>query len=168
MPKVHVTILRDAAKRPLLRMRVESQPLALLVDKRHGIGNAGARGPVAVDPVIGIRKTKRYAADHPPVVAELEMAPDQAGLTRQRRLRDRAKTERLRSQQEIADIGSAVDCAINAQRFIGVNDGDVRRAEEIVILKRLLRISRLVAARDAERVVKLEAAFPAALQIDAA
>src|SRR3984893_4661119 len=44
----------------------------------------------------------------------------------------------------------------------------MRRTEEIVVLQRLPGIGRLVAAGDAERVVKLEAAFAAALQIDAA
>src|ERR1700681_3350628 len=44
----------------------------------------------------------------------------------------------------------------------------MRRAEEIEVLQRLLRIGNLVAARNAERVVKLEAAFPATLEIDAA
>src|SRR3979409_2170107 len=95
------------------------------------------------------------------------MAPDQAGMTSKSRLRDGAETQCQRGQQEIADIGTAVDCTIDAQRFVGVNDGNVRRAKEVVVLKRLLRVGRLVAARDAERVVKLETAFPAPLQIDA-
>src|SRR5262249_6709565 len=43
----------------------------------------------------------------------------------------------------------------------------MRRAEEIIILQRLLRVSRLVASGDAQRVVELEAAFAAPLQIDA-
>src|SRR5262245_66689768 len=43
----------------------------------------------------------------------------------------------------------------------------MRRPEEVVVLQRLFRIRRLVAARDTERVVELEAAFAAALQIDA-
>ena len=68
----------------------------LIVNKHRGIRNICAGRPVAVDPVIGIRKAERYPADHPPVVAELEMAPDQAGLTRQRRLRNGAEAKRLR------------------------------------------------------------------------
>ena len=59
------------------------------------------------------------------------------------------------------------DRAIDAQRLVGVNDGDMRCAEEIVILHCLPGIGRPVTARDAERVVELEAAFAAALQIDA-
>src|ERR1019366_6665007 len=97
-----------------------------------------------------------------------EMAPDQTGATCKRRLRDGAETQCLRGQQEIADIGTAVDRTIDPQRFVGMNDGHMGRTEEIVVLKRLPSIGRLVAARDAERVVELKAAFAAALQIDAA
>src|SRR5277367_3239759 len=95
------------------------------------------------------------------------MTPDQAGMARQRRLRDGTEAERLRSQQEIADIGAAIDRTVNAQRFVRVNDGDMRRPEQIVVFQRLLGIGRLVAARDAERVVELEAALAAALQVHA-
>ena len=87
---------------------------------------------------------------HPPIVAEPKMAPDQAGVTGQCRLRDGAETQSLRGQQEIADIGAAIDRAINPERLVGMNDRDMRRAEEIVILQRLPAIGRLVAARDAE------------------
>src|SRR3954463_395257 len=88
-------------------------------------------------------------------------------MARQRRLRDGAEAERLRGKHEIADIGAAIDRAVNAQRLVGMDDGDMRRAEEIVVLQRLFGIGRLVAARDAERVVELKTAFAAALQIDA-
>src|SRR3954466_1825610 len=88
-------------------------------------------------------------------------------MARQRRLRNGAETERLRGQHEIADIGPAIDRAIDPERLVGVNDGDMRRAEEIVILQRLAGIGRLVAAGDAERVVELEAALAAAFEIDA-
>src|ERR1700694_4694486 len=87
-------------------------------------------------------------------------------MARKRRLRNRAETQCLRGQQKIADIGTAVDRAVDAERFVGMNDGNVRRPEEIVILKRLLGIGGLVAARDAERVVELEAAFAAAFKIN--
>src|ERR1700676_2479775 len=149
-------------------MRPESNSLDLPVSERHGIRKARPRRPVAVDFVIVVRKSERYPADHAPVVAKSKMAADQTGLTRQRRLRDAAKTERLRGQHEISDIGPAIDRTINAERFVGVDDGNVRRAEEFVILKRLLGIGGFVAARDAERVVELEATFPAALEVDAA
>src|ERR1700712_4874294 len=85
----------------------------------------------------------------------------------QRRLRDGAETERLRRQHEIADIGPAVDRAVDAERLVGVNDGDMGRADEIVILQRLPGVGGLVAARDAEGVVELEAALAAAFEIDA-
>src|ERR1700704_1183491 len=84
----------------------------------------------------------------------------------QRGLRNSAEAERLGGQHEIADIGAAIDRAVNPERLVGMNDRDMRRAEEIVILKRLFAIGRLVAAHDAKRVVELEAAFAAALQVD--
>src|SRR4051812_19814297 len=89
-------------------------------------------------------------------------------MTRQRRLRNGAEAERLGGQHEIADIGAAIDCAVDSERLIGMNDGDMRRAEEIVVLQRLLRVGRLVAARYAEGVVELETALSAAVEIDAA
>src|SRR6202789_2564908 len=144
-----------------------NRPLVLLLHKRHGVRNAGARGPVAVDLVIPVRKAERNTAHHPPVVAEPKMAPDQAGVTGQSRLRNGAEPQGLRRQQEIADIGAAIDRAVNPERLVGMNDGDMRRAEEIVIFQRLPAIGRLVAARDAKRVVELEAAFATAFLIDA-
>src|SRR6202030_2454556 len=134
----------------------------LLLDKRHGVRNAGARGAVAVDLVIPVREAERNAAHHAPVVAEPKMAPDQAGVARQRGLRNGTEPQGLRGQQEIADIGAAIDRAINPERLVGMNDRDMRRAEEIVILQRLPAIGRLVAADDAEGVVELEAAFATA------
>ncbi len=88
-------------------------------------------------------------------------------MPRQRGLRNRAEAERLRRQHEVADIGAAIDCAVDAERLVGVNDRDMRRAEEIVVLQRLLRIGHLVAPGDAERVVELKTALAAALEIDA-
>src|SRR6202011_4180753 len=76
--------------------------------------------------------------------------------------------QRLRRQHEARDITAAIDRAVDAERLVGVDDGDMRRAEEVEILQRLLRVARLVASGDAERVVKLEAAFAPARQIDAA
>src|ERR1700739_4964372 len=87
---------------------------------------------------------------------------------RQRRLWDGTETQRLCGQQKITDIGPAVDRTVNAERLIGVNDGDVRRPEEIEILERLPSIGRLFAARDAEGIVEREAAFAPALKIHAA
>src|ERR1700748_111967 len=87
---------------------------------------------------------------------------------RQRGLRYGAEAERLGCQHEIVDISAAIDRAVNAERLVGVNDGDMRRTEEIEILQRLLRIGRLVATRNTERVVQLKADFASALQIDAA
>ena len=89
-------------------------------------------------------------------------------MTRQCGLWNGSEAQRLRGQQEIADIGAAVDGTVNAERLVGVNDGDVRRPEEIEVLERLPGIGRSVAARNAERIVELEAAFAAALQIDPA
>src|SRR4030081_469693 len=82
-------------------------------------------------------------------------------------LRNSAGAERLGGQHEIADIGAAIDRAVDSERLVGMNDRDMRRAEEIVVFQRLLTIARLVASDDAERVVQLEAALAAALQIDA-
>src|SRR6267142_27841 len=113
-----------------------------------------------------VRKSERDAADDAAVVAELEVTADQPGMARQRRLRNGAETERLGGQHEIADIGAAIDRAVDSERLVGVDDGDMRRAEEIVVFQRLLAIGRLVAACDTERVVKLKAALAAAFEID--
>ena len=47
--------------------------LTLLVDERHGVGDAGARGPVAVGLVLAVGIAERDAAHHAAVVAEPEM-----------------------------------------------------------------------------------------------
>src|SRR3954467_5711832 len=88
-------------------------------------------------------------------------------MPRQRGLRNGAEAERLRRQHEIADIGAAIDRAVDAERLVGMDDGDMRRAEEVVVLQRLLGVRHLVAARDPERVVELKAALAAAFEIDA-
>src|SRR3982074_3254743 len=67
----------------------------------------------------------------------------------------------------MAADGAAVDRAINPERLVGVDDRDMRRAEEIVVLERLFGIGRLVASDNAYRVVELKAALAAALEIDA-
>src|SRR5258708_12368246 len=87
------------------------------------------------------------------------------GMKRQRRLRHRGHAQRLRGQHEARDIAAAIDRAVDAERLVGVNDGNVRRAEEIEILQRLPGVGRLVAPGDAERVVELKAAFAAPLEI---
>src|SRR3984957_10939407 len=113
-----------------------------------------------------VGEPERNSADHAAVVGELEVAADQAGMARERGLRNRAEAQRLGRQHEIADIGPAIDRAINPERFGAVDNGDMRCAEEVVILQRLPGIGGLVAARDTERIVKLEAALAAALEID--
>src|ERR1700687_2009823 len=113
-----------------------------------------------------IREPERNSADHAAVVTELEVAADQAGMARQRSLRNRTEAKRLGCQREITDICAAIDRAVNPERLGRMDDGDMRRAEEVVILQRLLAIRGLVAARDAKRVVKLEAALAAAIEIN--
>src|SRR6202040_989148 len=56
----------------------------------------------------------------------------------------------------------------DAERLVGMHDGDVRRAEEVEILQRLFGVTHFVAAGDAERIVELEAAFAPPLQMDPA
>ena len=103
-----------------------------------------------------------------PVIAKPEVLTDQFRVKSKRGLRNGAEAERLRGQHEIVDVAAAIDGPVNAKRLIGVNHRHMRRAKEVEILQRLLGIGSLVAARDAERVVELEAAFAPALQIDAA
>src|SRR5262249_39385148 len=92
---------------------------------------------------------------------------DQAGVARERGLRNRAKPERLRGEHEVRDISAAIDRAIDAERLVGVDDGHMRRAEEGVVFERLFCVGELVASDDAERIVELKAAFTATLEIDA-
>src|SRR6202790_4536506 len=95
------------------------------------------------------------------------MLAHHAGVKRQRRLRHRGDAQYLRGQHEARDIAAAIDRAVDAERLVGMNDGDVRRAEEIEIFQGLPGVGRLVASGNAERIVKLKAAFAAALQIQA-
>src|SRR5258707_15801001 len=90
------------------------------------------------------------------------------GMKRHHRLLPRGHAQRLRGQHEARDISAAIDRAVDAERLVGMNDGNVRRAEEIEVFQRLPGVGRLVAPDYAERVVKLKAAFSAALQVDAA
>src|SRR6185312_16881926 len=94
------------------------------------------------------------AAHHAAVVAEIEVAANQSRMARERGLR------------EGADIGAAIDRAVDAERRGGVDDRNMRGAEEVVVFQRLLGVGRFVAAGNPERVVELEAALAATLQID--
>src|SRR5579859_7295814 len=96
----------------------------------------------------------------------MKVAVDQPGMPRERGLRDGAEAKRLCGQHEIGDIGAAIDRAIDAERLGGVNDRDMRCAEEIVVLQRLFRVSGFIASRNAECVVELETALAAALEIN--
>src|SRR3954453_11359208 len=138
-----------------------------LVHEGHGLGHARTRRAVAVDLVGVVRIAERDTADDAAVSRQIEMAADQAGVARERRLRNRAEPERLRCQHEVRDIGAAIDRTVDAEGLVGVDDGHMRRAEEIVVLQRLLGIGRLVSARDAECVVELEAALAPAFEIGA-
>src|SRR6185503_17871249 len=136
--------------------------LCSLIHERHGIGNARPRGAVAVHLVNIVREAEGYAANHLAIVGQLEVPPDQPGMPRQRGLRNRAEAERLSGQHEIADIGTAIDRAVDAERLVRMDNRDMRRAEEVVVLQRLLRVGHLVAACDAERIVELKTALAAA------
>src|SRR5690606_27642843 len=65
-------------------------------------------------------------------------------------------------------IAATIDRAIDAERFIGGDDGDMRRAEEPEVLQHLSGVARPVAARNAKRVVEQEAALAPALETDPA
>src|SRR3954447_15181498 len=138
-----------------------------LVHEGHGLGHARTRRAVAVDLVGMVRIAEGDTADDAAVSRQIEMAADQAGVARERRLRNRAEPERLRGQHEVRDIGAAIDRTVDAERLVGVDDGHMRRAEEIVVLQRLLGIGHLVSARDAERVVELKTALATAIEIGA-
>src|SRR5690242_20537299 len=140
---------------------------SLHIDECDDVGERGARGPVAVDLVRMVGIAEGDAADHAAIIAEIEVTANQARVTRERGLRNGAEAERLRRQHEITDIGAAIDGAIGTERLGRVDDRDMRRAKEIVILQRLLGVGGLVASGYAERVVELEAAFAPPLQIDA-
>lgn len=139
---------------------------SLHVDECDDVCECGARGAVAVDLVRMVGIAERDTADHAAIIAEIEVAADQPGMTRKRCLRNGAEAECLRRQHEIRDVSAAIDRTIGAERLGRVNDRDMRRAEEIVILQRLLGVGCLVTPDYAERVVELETAFAPPLQID--
>src|SRR5689334_17987413 len=107
-----------------------TRSLPLFVDEGDRVCDGGARGPVAVDPVRMVGIAEGNAADHAAIVAEVEVAADQSRVPRQRRLRNRSKSQCLRRQHEIADIGAAIDRTVDAERLGRVNDRHMRRAEE--------------------------------------
>ena len=90
------------------------------------------------------------------------------GMKGERRLRNGRDPQRMGRQHEARDVATAVDRAINAERLVGVDDRDMRSAEEIEILQRLPGVTFLVAAGNADRVIELEAAFAAPFQVDSA
>src|SRR4051812_41768459 len=139
----------------------------LFVYEGDGIGYAGAAGAVTVGLVVAIGKSERDTAHHLSVVAQTKMFANDFGMEGQRGLRHGRNPECLRRQHEAGDIAAAIDRAINPKRLVGVNDRDMRGPEKIEVLQRLFAVGGLVATRDAERVVKLEAAFAPPLKIDA-
>src|ERR1700751_5770956 len=96
------------------------------------------------------------------------MRPHHVVMKGERALRDGGTPERLRRQQEARDVAAAIDGAVDAERLVGVQDGDVGRAEKVEILQRLSRVPRLVAARNPERIVELKSALAPPLPVDAA
>src|ERR1700757_1724212 len=96
------------------------------------------------------------------------MRPHHVGMKGERGLREVATPGPRRRQQEARDVAAAIDGAVDAERLVGVQDGDVGRAEKVEILQRLSRVARLVAARNAERIVELKSALAPPLQVDAA
>src|SRR5258708_25990625 len=90
------------------------------------------------------------------------------GVKRQRGWGYRRQPRRLRREKKTREVAAAIDRAVDAERLVGMNDGDMRRAEEIEIFQCLFGVARLVAPDDAERIIKLKAAFATPLQIDAA
>src|ERR1700709_49342 len=142
--------------------RVRDTRAAPLLNERYRFRNARTRGAVAVDLVGVVGKSERNAAYHAAVGGEAKMPADHAGMPCQCCLGNGAEAERLGGKHEITDIGAAIDRAVDTQRLVGVDDGDMRRAEEIVVLQRLSGIGRLVAARNSECVVELKTALAAA------
>src|SRR4051812_8921466 len=88
----------------------------LIFDKNYSVGNAGPRGAVGVDLVATVCIAERNTAHHAAVVANSEMLAHDAGINRQRRLRHRGETKRLRRQHEIIDVAAAIDGAVDAER----------------------------------------------------
>src|SRR5690349_17447609 len=115
-----------------------------------------------------IRIAERDAADHTSILAEAEVLTHDVRMGRQGGLWNRRHTQRLGGQHEGGDIAAAVDRAVDAERFIRMHDGDMRGAEKVEVLQRLLRIGRLVAPGDAKRVVELEPALAPPFEINAA
>src|ERR1700738_1150206 len=167
MQTPHPAPSRSARFRHLLPQG-EKEGRKLFVHERHRVRDARPRRPVAVGLMLAVGIPERDPADHPSVVAEPKMPAHQFGVKRQRSLRDRRHAQRLRSQHETRDIAAAIDRTIDAERLVGMDDGDMRRAEEIEIFQRLFSVAGFIATRNSERIVELKAAFAAALEIDAA
>jgi len=113
----------------------------------------------------GVGIAEGDAANDPQLVGEPEMRAQEGRVIRECSLGDARDAERLRGEHEVSHIGAAIDRAIGAERLVGRDQRHMRRAEEAEILARLAGIGRLVAPRDADRVVKGKAAFAPAREI---
>src|SRR5262245_20092056 len=94
-------------KQKLKRDDNSTQSHRALVNECDDVGKGRTRGAVAVHLVRMVGIAERNAAHHAAIVAETKVTTDQAGMARQRGLRDGAEPERLRRQHEVGDIGAA-------------------------------------------------------------
>src|SRR5690606_24149233 len=133
------------------------------LDPGDDLGQVGPAGAEAVRGMAPVGIAERDAAHHEAIVADAEIIAHEAGVAGERSLRDCRHTMRLCREQEVGYPGTAVDRTRIPERFVAGDDRDVRRPEETEVLPRLPLITGLVAARDAQRVVELEAAFASTL-----
>lgn len=84
---------------------------------------------------------------------------------RDRRLGNRGNAQTLREQNEVPDIGAAVDGPIYAQVLVVGDDGYMRGAKEPKILQRLTRSADSIPTSHTHALVKLPSDFAPPLHI---
>jgi hypothetical protein len=80
----------------------------------------------------------------------------------------RATTSSLSRQEKISDVSAAIHRAIDADRLVRSDDGDVRRAKQPEVLERLTFIGGAIAARNPHGIAQAKSAVAAAGEIGAA
>ena len=107
------------------------------------------------------------AAHDAAVVRHRKVVVDQVRMGRQGGLGDRGDSEAFRRQHEVGDVAAAIE-QTGAPEGLGRGyDGDVRRAEEAVVLRRLARRSLAVARTNADTVVERPSALPTPITVGA-
>ena len=140
---------------------------SLIDNPRYGLVRVCSARPKLIGCMAGIFVAKGNTAHDLAALPKVEILPHEGRIMRQRRLWDRGNAQALREQDEVTDIGAAIDGPIHAQVPIRGNDRDMRRAKESKILQRLTGGARPIPTSHPHALVQLPSDFAPPLQISA-